>query len=124
MKEKTLVTPIATTGQGRQAVDVVQHDIGRRAVGQGIVHPAHETPQTGRMPQLVIVQLTPRRPVETVLHDEATQPLVGRAPEDRPVGKLRIDQGGDLRAALSKGRTVDQIPPTGGQEHDVRLKAV
>ena len=53
------------------------------------------------MPHLVIVQLTPRRPVKAVLHDQAAQAIVGRAPEGRPVGELRIDQSGDLRAAQS-----------------------
>ncbi len=69
MEEESLVAPGAASGQGGQAVDVVQHDIRRRAVGQGVVHPADETPETGRMPHLVIVHLPPRRPVETVLHE-------------------------------------------------------
>ena len=124
MKEITIVTPEAASSQGRQAVDVMQHDMRRRVVGQGVVHPAYKTPETCRMPHLVIVHLAPCRPVETVLHDQATQAVMDRVPEGRPVGQFRIDQGSDLRAAEVKGRPADQIAPTRSQQHDVGLKAV
>ena len=124
MEEIALVAPDATAGQRSQPVHVVQNDIRRGAVGHAVVHPSDEPPEAGRVPRFVVVHLPPGRAVKTVLHDEAAQPIVGRLPEQRPVGQLRLDQRRHLRAVLVQCRAMDQLAPACGQKDDVRLKSV
>ena len=68
------------------------------------------------MPRFVIVHLPPRRPVETVLHDEAAQPLVRGLPEQRPVGKLGLDQRRHFGSVLVQRGAMNQLSPACGQK--------